>query len=313
VLVPAVSWPTTYYPLHQYGLRQVFVDVDLDTLNYDLDALAAAVTDRTRAVMVVNLLGNPNDFDRLRAFCRERDLVLIEDNCESLGATFDGRQAGTFGQMGTYSSFFSHHISTMEGGYISTDDDELHQLLVALRAHGWTRDLPEDNLIGGRKNPDPFMESFHFFLPGYNVRPIEMEAALAQVQVSRLPEFIEGRRRNARTFLEVVRQYPQLRPQRETGESSWFGFSMIVDPGAGVDRRTVLDALGAAGVEYRPIVAGNFTRQPVLKHLDHRISGDLKNAEIVNDHGFFVGNQEKDLTRELHVLDDALGGCLDRR
>lgn len=313
VLVPAVSWPTTYYPLHQYGLRQVFVDVDLDTLNYDLDALAAAVTDRTRAVMTVNLLGNPNDFERLQAFCDQRGLILIEDNCESIGATFDGRQAGTFGQMGTYSSFFSHHISTMEGGYISTDDDELHQLLVALRAHGWTRDLPEDNLIGGRKNSDPFMESFHFFLPGYNVRPIEMEAALAQVQVSRLPEFIEGRRRNARTFLEIVRQYPQLRPQRETGESSWFGFSMIVDPGGGVDRRTVLDALGAAGVEYRPIVAGNFTRQPVLTHLDHRISGDLKNAEIVNDHGFFVGNQEKDLTRELHVLDDALGRCLDRR
>jgi CDP-4-dehydro-6-deoxyglucose reductase, E1 len=313
VLVPAVSWPTTYYPLHQYGLRQVFVDVDLDTLNYDLDALAAAVTDRTRAVMTVNLLGNPNDFDRLQAFCDERGLILIEDNCESLGATFNGRQAGTFGQMGTYSSFFSHHISTMEGGYISTDDDELHHLLLALRAHGWTRDLPEENLIGGRKNPDPFMESFHFFLPGYNVRPIEMEAALAQVQVSRLPEFIEGRRRNARTFLEIVRQYPQLRPQSETGESSWFGFSMIVDPGAGVDRKTVLDALSAAGVEYRPIVAGNFTRQPVLKHLDHRISGDLKNAEIVNDHGFFVGNQEKDLSRELTVLDEALGRCLDRR
>jgi CDP-6-deoxy-D-xylo-4-hexulose-3-dehydrase len=312
VLVPAVSWPTTYYPLHQYGLRQVFVDVDLDTLNYDLDALAAAVTERTRAVMAVNLLGNPNDFDRLGAFCRDRGLLLIEDNCESLGATFGGRQAGTFGQMGTYSSFFSHHIATMEGGYISTDDDELHQVLLALRAHGWTRDLPEDNLISGRKNPDPFMESFHFFLPGYNVRPIEMEGAVAQVQVGRLPQFIEQRRANARTFLEVVKQYPQLRPQVELGESSWFGFSMIVEPDGGVERATVLESLRAAGVEFRPIVAGNFTRQPVLKHLDHRISGDLKNAEIVNDHGFFVGNQEKDLTVELHVLDGALGRCLDR-
>jgi CDP-6-deoxy-D-xylo-4-hexulose-3-dehydrase len=290
----------------------VFVDVDLDTLNYDLDALAAAVTDRTRAVMAVNLLGNPNDFDRLSAFCQERGLLLIEDNCESLGATYKGRQAGTFGQMGTYSSFFSHHISSMEGGYISTDDDELHHLLLALRAHGWTRDLPAENLVSGHKDPDPFMESFHFFLPGYNVRPIEMEAAVAQVQVSRLPGFIEERRRNARTFLELIAQYPQVRPQRETGESSWFGFAMIVDPAAGVERRTILDALGAAGVEYRPIVAGNFTRQPVLKHLDHRISGDLKNAEIVNDRGFFVGNQEKDLTRELHVLDEALGRCLER-
>jgi CDP-6-deoxy-D-xylo-4-hexulose-3-dehydrase len=312
VLVPAVSWPTTYYPLHQYGLRQVFVDVDVDTLNYDLDALAAAVTDRTRAVMAVNLLGNPNDFARLSGFCQEHDLLLIEDNCESLGARFDGRQAGTFGVMGTFSSFFSHHIATMEGGYISTDDEELYHLLLALRAHGWTRDLPQDNKVSGRKDPDPFMESFHFFLPGYNVRPIEMEAAVAQVQVDRLAGFIEQRRRNAETFLEIVHRYPQLRPQREIGESSWFGFSMIVDPAAGVERRTVLDALGAAGIEYRPIVAGNFTRQPVLKHLDHRISGELKNAEIVNDHGFFVGNQEKDLTRELHVLDEALARSLER-
>jgi CDP-6-deoxy-D-xylo-4-hexulose-3-dehydrase len=313
VLVPAVSWPTTYYPLHQYCLRQVFVDVDVDTLNYDLDALAAAVSDRTRAVMAVNLLGNPNDFARLKAFCDERGLILIEDNCESLGATFDGRQAGTFGLMGTFSSFFSHHIATMEGGFIGTDDEEMYHLLLSLRAHGWTRDLPEINRVGGAKNPDPFMESFHFLLPGYNVRPIEMEAAVAQVQIDRLPAFIEQRRRNAVTFLEVVSHYPQLRPQRELGESSWFGFSMIVDPDSGVERRDVLSTLVSHGVEVRPIVAGNFTRQPVLRHLDHRISGSLRNADVVNDHGFFVGNQERDLTRELTVLDDALARCLDRR
>ena len=313
VLVPAVSWPTTYYPLHQYGLRQVFVDIDRETLNYDLDALAAAVTDRTRAVMAVNLLGNPNDFDRLSAFCRERDLVLIEDNCESLGATYGGRQAGTFGVMGTYSSFFSHHIASMEGGYIATDDDELHQLLVALRAHGWTRDLPDVNLVSGQKSADPFMESFHFFLPGYNVRPIEMEAAVARVQVEKLPTFIDQRRRNAEVFTEVAGRYPQLRVQREVGESSWFGFAMVLDAQAGVKRRDVLDALDRAGVEYRPVVAGNFTRQPVLQHLDHRISGELPNADEVNDLGFFVGNQEKDLTTELHVLDEALRSCLDQR
>jgi CDP-6-deoxy-D-xylo-4-hexulose-3-dehydrase len=313
VLVPAVSWPTTYYPLHQHGLRQVFVDVDLDTLNYDLDALAAAVSDRTRAVLAVNLLGNPNEFDRLQAFCDERALLLIEDNCESLGATFGRRQAGTFGLMGTFSSFFSHHISSMEGGYICTDDEELYHLLLALRAHGWTRDLPEVNQVSGRKNPDPFMESFHFLLPGYNVRPIEMEAAVAQVQIGRLPAFIDERRRNAKTFLEIIGHYPQLRAQRELGESSWFGFSMIVDPTGGVARGEVLETLAAHGVEVRPIVAGNFTRQPVLRHLDHRISGPLVNADVINDHGFFVGNQERDLTRELGVLDDALARCLGRR
>ncbi len=313
VVVPAVSWPTTYYPLHQHGLVQVFVDVDLDTLNYDLDALAAAVTERTRAVMAVNLLGNPNDLVRLRAFCAERRLVLLEDNCESLGATLDGRQAGTFGEMGSFSSFFSHHISTMEGGYVATDDEELHHLLLALRAHGWTRDLPEVHRLGGRKHPDPFMESFHFLVPGYNVRPIEMEAAVAQVQIGRLPEFVDQRRRNAATFLEVAGRYPQLRVQRELGRSSWFGFSMIVDPHGGVDRSEVLATLAAHGVEFRPVVAGNFTRQPVIGRMAHRVCGPLTHADVVTDHGFFVGNQERDLTHELTVLDEALGRCLDRR
>jgi CDP-6-deoxy-D-xylo-4-hexulose-3-dehydrase len=312
VLVPAVSWPTTYYPLHQHGLRQVFVDVDLDTLNYDFTALEAAVSDRTRAVMAVNLLGNPNDFARLSAFCDRHGLLLMEDNCESLGATFDDRQAGTFGVMGTFSSFFSHHISSMEGGFICTDDEEMHHLLLSLRAHGWTRDLPQLNRVGGRKDDDPFKESFHFLLPGYNVRPIEMEAAVARVQIERLPGFIEQRRRNAERFLEIADRYPQLRVQAEVGRSSWFGFAMIVEPSSGVDRADVLKTLAEHGVEYRPIVAGNFTRQPVLRHLQHRVSGSLPHADVVNDFGFFVGNQETDLRGELALLDHALSRCLDR-
>ena len=146
VIVPAVSWSTTYYPLYQYGLKIKFVDIDLHTLNYDLDQLERAVTDKTRAIMAVNLLGNPNDFARIQSIIGNRDTVLIEDNCESMGAKFQGKHTGTFGVMGGYSSFFSHHISTMEGGLIVTDDEELYQILLSLRAHGWTRNLPKHNL-----------------------------------------------------------------------------------------------------------------------------------------------------------------------
>ena len=123
VIVPAVSWSTTYYPLYQYGLKIKFVDIDLNTLNYDLDQLAKAVTDKTRAIMAVNLLGNPNDFGRINKIIGRRDIVLMEDNCESMGAKYNGKMAGTFGVMGSFSSFFSHHISTMEGGLIVTDDE----------------------------------------------------------------------------------------------------------------------------------------------------------------------------------------------
>jgi CDP-6-deoxy-D-xylo-4-hexulose-3-dehydrase len=136
VLVPAVSWATTYYPLHQYGLKLRFVDIDIDTLNMDLDLAEQAITERTKAVFAVNLLGNPNDFDRLQKLCDDHGLLLLEDNCESLGATFNGRAAGTFGAMGTFSTFYSHHIATMEGGVVLTDDERLYQMLVSLRAHG---------------------------------------------------------------------------------------------------------------------------------------------------------------------------------
>jgi len=145
IIVPAVSWSTTYHPLQQYGLKLKFVDVDARTLNYDLDALEAAVGGQTRAIMVVNLLGNPNDFDRIARIVGGRDIVVIEDNCESLGARLGGRQAGTFGAMGSYSAFFSHHISTMEGGMVVTDDEELYHIMLSVRAHGWTRNLPKHN------------------------------------------------------------------------------------------------------------------------------------------------------------------------
>ena len=153
VIVPAVSWSTTYYPLHQYGLKLRFVDIDLNTLNYDLDKLEPAISDRTRLIMVVNLLGNPNDFNRINSMIAGRNIRLLEDNCESMGAEFDGRKAGTFGVMGSFSSFFSHHISTMEGGLVVTDDEEIYHILLSLRAHGWTRNLPKLNHVCGERSP----------------------------------------------------------------------------------------------------------------------------------------------------------------
>ena len=136
VIVPAVSWSTSYYPLYQYGLKIKFVDIDLDTLNYDLKKLKTAVTDKTKVILAVNLLGNPNDFKEIKKIINKKDIVLIEDNCESLGAEFQNKKTGTIGLLGTFSFFFSHHISTMEGGMIVTDNKELYHILLSLRAHG---------------------------------------------------------------------------------------------------------------------------------------------------------------------------------
>jgi len=290
VVVPAVSWSTTYYPLYQYGLKIKFVDIDLHTLNYDLDQLEQAVTDKTRAIMAVNLLGNPNDFDRIQKIIGGRDIILIEDNCESLGATFKGKQAGTFGVMGTFSSFFSHHISTMEGGLIGTDDEEIYQILLSLRAHGWTRNLPKKNYVCSEKSDDPFEESWRFVLPGYNVRPLEIEGALGVEQMKRLPNLVEERRKNGELLQAALSNHPDIIIQKEIGESSWFGFSLVIRPGSQLTRKALVLKLQDLGFECRPIVAGNFAKNEVVKYFDSEVHGTLTNAEHIDQNGLFFGN-----------------------
>lgn len=290
VIVPAVSWSTTYYPLHQYGLKIRFVDIDLNTLNYDLEQLEAAITDKTRLIMVVNLLGNPNDFTRLQAIIAGRDIRLIEDNCESMGAEFEGRKAGTFGVMGSFSSFFSHHISTMEGGMIVTDDEELYHILLSLRAHGWTRNLPKFNHVCGEKSDDPFKESFRFVLPGYNVRPLEMSGAIGIEQVKKLPNLIAERRKNGLILQESMANHVDIMIQQEIGQSSWFGFSLVIRPGSTLTREYLLARLNTLGFECRPIVTGNFAKNEVVKYFDSDVFGELKNADYIDQNGLFVGN-----------------------
>lgn len=305
VLVPAVSWPTTYYPLTQYGLRPVFVDIDIDTLNIDLDLLEAAITPRAKAIFAVNLLGNPNDFTRLRAIAATHGLTLLEDNCESLGASYGGVNAGTAGLAGSFSSFFSHHISTMEGGVILTDDEQLYQEMISLRSHGWTRELPDENLVHD-KSGEVWDDLFRFVLPGYNVRPLEMEGALGLEQLKKIPALITGRRANAAYFVERFADIPEVRVQRETGESSWFGFSMILEGSLAGRRADVVRAFTRAGIESRPIVAGNFTRNPVMRHLDAVVPAALPAADKVHADGLFVGNHHYPVLEGIDLVADTV-------
>lgn len=302
VIVPAVSWSTTYYPLYQYGLKLKFVDIDLETLNFDLKALEGAITDKTRLIMAVNLLGNPNDFDIIKKLIQGKNIELIEDNCESMGATYHGQQAGTFGAMGTFSCFFSHHISTMEGGFVVTDDEELYHILLCLRAHGWTRNLPKFNHVTGEKSDNAFVESFKFVLPGYNVRPLEMSGAIGSEQIRKLPKFIEVRRDNAKYFQELFLNHPDFIIQKEVGESSWFGFSFVIKESSKVDRLQFIDHLTKNGVECRPIVTGNFAKNDVLKWFDYEIHGHLKNADRIDQYGFFVGNHQNPMREQIKQL-----------
>ncbi len=298
VIVPAVSWSTTYYPVNQVGLTLKFVDVDLQTLNMDVDLVKQAIGPKTKAILAVNLLGNPAELNRLRELCEEHKLVLIEDNCESLGAELDGEKAGSFGLAGTYSFFFSHHICTMEGGMVTTNNKDFAETLISIRAHGWTRGLDTENSVHN-KSENEWDDLFRFVLPGYNLRPIELSGAIGQVQLRKFPEFLDWRRKNAKIFIDLFSGRDDLIVQSEIGSSSWFGFSFILDGKLQGKRAELLAHFSEHGVETRPIVAGNFTVNPVMKHLKHVPLDSLSNAERLHRDGFFIGNHHSSFESEL--------------
>jgi CDP-6-deoxy-D-xylo-4-hexulose-3-dehydrase len=298
VIVPAISWSTTYCPLQQYGLRLRFVDVELDTLNLDVSKLEAALTPKTRMVVAVSILGNPAALDVMRAFCDKHGLYLFEDNCESMGATLNGKLTGTFGDIGTFSSFFSHHIATMEGGVIVTDNSEIYQVAKSLRAHGWTRDLPADSDIY-EKRDDDFYEAYRFILPGYNARPLELSGAIGVEQLKKLDGLVAVRRKNAALFTKLFKSDDRFIIQRENGKSSWFSFTVILNPKHNIDRKRVMQALKDADIGYRIITGGCFLRHDVIKYFDYDTVGKIVNANLAHDCGFFVGNHPQDLSEQI--------------
>ena len=305
VVVPAVSWATTYHPLQQYGLKLKIVDVELDTINMDCRQLDAAIGPRTRAIVGVSILGNPAALDVMRRFADARGLYFIEDNCESLDAELGGRKAGTYGHLSTFSSFFSHHISTMEGGMVTTDDRELYELVKSMRAHGWVRDLPADSVLYDKRDDD-FYEAYRFILPGYNVRPIELSGAIGIEQLKKLPRMTAARRSNWALFQKLFGGDNRFIIQRENGKSSAFSFTIVLNPEAELERSRIMQALKAADIGFRVITGGCITRHDVIEHYDYECVDGLPHANLVHDQGFFVGNHPFDLTAQIERLREVL-------
>lgn len=302
IIVPAVTWSTTIAPILQLGCVPVFVDIDEDTLNMRPESIDQAMSDRTRAVMPVHLLGNPVDMDPLIERARANDLWVIEDTCESLGTEISGRKVGSFGHFGTFSFYFSHHITTIEGGMVVTDDDELNDLARSLRAHGWSRDMStREQLEADSPGIDP---RFLFVNVGYNLRPMETQAAFGLVQLRRLAEFNDARRDNATALSEALHPYSdrlRLINEQEGGRSTWFGFSVITD--SAEERVKLRDHLEARSIATRPIVAGNLALQPAFKNQPHRVVGDLAVATRVGERGLFIGNHPSLTSSQIdHVI-----------
>jgi CDP-6-deoxy-D-xylo-4-hexulose-3-dehydrase len=293
VIVPALSWSTTVWPLIQLGLVPVIADLDPKTLNIDPNEIERAIGPKTRGVMIVPVYGNPCDMDAIIDICRRRNLVLIEDSCEALGASYDDKPVGKFGRVATFSFYYSHHITTLEGGICVTDDDELAETMRILRAHGWVREV-EDKQRWLSRYPD-IDPKFLFVNVGYNLRATEPQGAMGSVQLKKLDRFVEMRRASAAAYRSALQRFGNhFAFQEETpkGRHSWFGFSLIVREGAAFGARDLMAALGRANIETRPIIAGNIARQPALKHYAHRTVGDLGHSTAVMQRGFSFGNHQ---------------------
>ncbi len=300
VITPAVGFPTTINPAIQLGLRPVFVDVEVDTLNPSLEQFAAAIGPQTRAVVAAHCLGNPFDAAGLAALCAERELVLIEDVCDALGSTLGGRPVGTFGAAATYSFYPAHHMTTGEGGAVATDAPVWTRAVASLRE--WGRDCwcpPGVNDACGHRFegqfgalPVGFDHKYVFGQIGFNFKVTDMQAALGLTQLAKLAGFHAARRRNAARLIAALAAHEDrlVLPRTLPGaDPSWFGVPLTLRDGGAAERNALQVFLQERRVDSRLMLAGNMTRQPAYRGIDHRVSGELTGADRVTEASIWLG------------------------
>lgn len=301
VLVPSVTWPTTIYPVIQNNLVPVFCDVD-ESFNMDIHSMKRVIGNKTKAVFLVHLLGQPANLKEIEEICNERGLLLLEDCCESTGAKFNGVKVGNFGLMGSFSFYYGHHMTTIEGGMIVTDDFELYDLLKSARSHGWIRD-------SARMDKYPLFKDkrFVFDMLGYNLRSTNVNAAIGIAQLNKLDASIKIRLDNHRHFLEKVSSTDLGYQKVNLKETSSFSFGLLFKNKA--ERDYILENLQSKGVESRPIVAGNLLRQPVFKNM--RVKADKTNmADLIHDCGMYIPNNQFISTKKIDYMINSVNELL---
>lgn len=309
IIVPAVAWSTTFFPILNIGAIPVLVDVNLEDFNINIASLKKAITRKTKAIMAVHLLGNPANMTEVMKIARKHNLFVIEDTCESHGAKHQGRKTGSFGDVGTFSFFFSHHISTIEGGMVVTNSDYLADLARVIRAHGWVREMKEGERMA-KKYPK-IDKRFLFVNMGYNLRPTEIQGAFGIHQLKKLENFIKIRQENSKYWTERLSAFSEylFLPEIEDkpGERRvWFGYPVFIKPGAPFERKELVDFLEKKNIETRPIMAGNFAEQPAIKLFKHKVSGKLANSEAIMSQAFFFGNHQGIGKKERKYIADCL-------
>ena len=309
IIVPVVGWATTFFPVSQNGFKLNFVDVDPDTWNIDVTKIEEAITPNTCAIMPVNLLGNSCDYGEISALCNKHNLLLIEDNCESMGAKYGDKFTGTVGLAGSFSFFFSHHIQTMEGGMVLCKSQDDADYMRSMRAHGWIRELPDDSPLY-QKTGNAFNDNFIFATPGYNIRPLEMSGAIGTEQLKKWPAIMDIRQKNANHFIGLFKNESWCRIQKTIGQSSWFTFGMVLDGELRGHRAKVVEALDNAKIQTRPLASRNFLKQPVMRDLDFINNRNYSAADDIHENGFFVGNGSVPIEDEITKLHEVISNLV---
>ena len=293
VLVPAICWSTSLWPIIQSGLKVKFVDIDLETLNISLLDLEKKVSRKTKALMLVHALGNCADMTKLTDICKKNNIILIEDTCEALGSTFKNKPLGTFGEFSSFSFYYSHHITSGEGGMVCTKNSKYFEIIKSLRSHGWSRDLTKSKKIANKyKNID---KNWIFINSGFNLRPTDINAAIGIQQLKRIKKILSIRKYN---FIKIKneliknkkfnKQFSIIENQKHSN-IAWFGIPFILNSKDKKYKLSVMDKLNKKGVMTRPIISGNFANQPSIKLYKIKTGTKLDNADLIDKSAFFLG------------------------
>lgn len=301
IITPVCGFPTTVNPLILYGLIPVFLDVNLETFNIEPADLEKAVSKKTRAVFLPHTLGNPNEMDKVTQFCKQHNLLLIEDNCDALGSEYDGKKTGSFGIMSTLSFYPAHHMTTGEGGAVNFNDGRFERIIRSLRDWGrscWCRG-DEKQMLGACKarfnfkiEGKPYDHRYMFSHIGYNLKPIEAQAAIGLEQLKRMNFFVKKREQNFQRLMKYAKEWtdyfilPRSLPK---AKPCWFAFPLTIKSKAKFSRYQITTFLENRRIQTRPVFAGNIIRQPAYWHINHRKVGALANADHIIHNTFFVG------------------------
>ena len=300
VIGVAAGFPTTVNPILQFGAVPVFVDIELTTHNVDVSKIEAAISPKTKAIMLAHSLGNPFNIKAVKEICQKHNLWLVEDNCDALGSRYDGQLTGTFGDIGTLSFYPAHHITMGEGGAVFTNNHELKKIAESFR--DWGRDCycapGKDNTCGKRfcwklgNLPEGYDHKYTYSHLGYNLKITDMQAACGLAQMDRLDSFVQARKDNfayLKNRLASCEEFLILPEATPNSDPSWFGFLMTIRPEADIRRVDLINYLDQNKIGTRLLFAGNLTRQPYMIGRNFRISGELTHTDLVMSNSFWVG------------------------